>query len=62
MGDLHHIVGKFNAVKYVDMLENVFLPSLTALNHPFPPGQLYFMHDLSGPPGAYCKTVVQGAP
>lgn len=45
MGDIHEIEGRFNAVKYVTILNDFFLPSFHNRNHPFPPGTVYFVHD-----------------
>lgn len=45
MGDIHHIQGRFNAQRYVEILNTFFLPSFAARNHPFPPGPVYFVHD-----------------
>ncbi|KAK3885105.1 hypothetical protein Pcinc_010656 [Petrolisthes cinctipes] len=45
MGDMHHIQGRFNAQKYVEILTNDFLPSFANRNPPFPEGPVYFVHD-----------------
>ena len=47
VGDLTRIDGRFTAVKYIDILENFFLPSLRQHNYPFPPGPIIFVHDRS---------------
>ena len=45
MGDMHHIEGRFNAERYIDVLNNFFLASFSASTHPFPPGPVYFVND-----------------
>ena len=36
MGDVTRIEGRFTAAKYLNNLQDFFLPSLQAQNHPFP--------------------------
>ena len=45
MGDMTRIEGRFTAVKYTEILQDFFLPSLQQQNYPFPPGPVIFMHD-----------------
>lgn len=45
VGDILQINGRFTADKYVDILQNFFLPSLQNNNIPFPPGPINFVHD-----------------
>lgn len=45
LGDIFEITGRFTALKYVDVLQNHFLPSLRERNFPFPPGPKVFVHD-----------------
>ena len=47
LGDLFHIDGRFTAAKYVDLLENFFLPSLRERNFPAHPGPFIFVQDRS---------------
>ena len=43
-GDLTHIQGRFTAAKYVEILEDFFLPSLQERNYPLTE-PILFMHD-----------------
>lgn len=45
MGDVTRIEGRFNADKYIDILDNFFLPSLQERRLPFPAGPIVFVHD-----------------
>lgn len=45
LGDIFEINGRFTANKYVNLLEECFLPSLRERNFPFPPGPVVFIHD-----------------
>ena len=45
VGDVFRIEGRFNTEKYLELLQNSFLPSLRARNHPFPPGPIIFVQD-----------------
>ena len=45
VGDLTRIEGRFTTAKYLEILENVFLPSLQQRNLPFPPGPIIFVQD-----------------
>ena len=47
MGDVKRIEGRFTAAKYLDILQDFFLPSLQVQNHPFPDGPILFVHDHS---------------
>lgn len=44
VGCLSHIDGRFTAAKYLEILEEEFLPSLRERDYPFP-GRIVFMHD-----------------
>lgn len=44
-GDVFQIEGRFTAEKYVEMLQESFLPSLREKNFPFPPGPILFIQD-----------------
>ena len=44
LGDVVQIQGRFTAAKYVEILEEVFLPSLRERDFPFP-GQILFVQD-----------------
>ena len=45
MGDITNIDGRFTAEKYVEILEEVFLPSLRERNYPFPDGRIILVQD-----------------
>ena len=45
MGDLMRIEGRFTAAKYLNILEDFFLPSLQDQNQPSPTGPLVFVQD-----------------
>ena len=45
MGDIVQSDGRFTAAKYIDILENFFLPSVQQRNYPFPPGPIIFVQD-----------------
>ena len=45
VGDVGRIEESFNAEKYLEILENFFLPSLRERSFPFPPGPIIFVHD-----------------
>ncbi|KAK3881102.1 hypothetical protein Pcinc_014439 [Petrolisthes cinctipes] len=45
MGDIVRIEGRFTAAKYLEILENFFIPSLQQRNHPFPPGPIIYVQD-----------------
>lgn len=45
MGDVTNIEGRFTAAKYINILQDFFLPSLRERNFPFPPGPIMFVQD-----------------
>ena len=45
VGDVYKIEGRFTAQKYLELLENFFLPSLRDRDFQFPPGPIIFVHD-----------------
>lgn len=45
MGDIMRIEGRFTAAKYIDILQDFFLPSLRQRNLPFPPGPIILVQD-----------------
>ncbi|KAG7170110.1 Zinc finger protein 257-like 1 [Homarus americanus] len=45
MGDVTRLEGRFTAAKYIDILQDFFLPSLQERNFPFPPGPIIFVQD-----------------
>lgn len=45
MGDVFRIEGRFTANKYIEILEECFLPSLRERDYPFPQGPILFIHD-----------------
>ena len=45
MGDVTRIEGRFTAAKYIDILQEFFLPSLRQRNYPFPHGPVIFVQD-----------------